>query len=239
MTERDDGILGRWSRRKRAAERPDVEANAPGDPDGATPDAPGAPGVQVPSEEPDEQGAIPEDLPDIDSLDMTSDFTVFLKDGVPEAIRRRALRKLWRLNPVFANLDGLNDYDEDYTDAAVLTTSIKTIYKAGKGLLAKDEEEQVVAETTEPEAPDTEPESPDSGPESPDSEPEAPDSGPESLETAKAGESLGDLDDSEEEVAQTEPQAADGAPKEDQKTPAKRVAGQGAAERRWGAFFKS
>ncbi len=219
MTERDDGILGRWSRRKRAAERPDVEADAPGDPDGGTP---GAPGAQVPSEEPAEPAAIPEDLPDIDSLDEASDFTVFLKDGVPEAIRRRALRKLWRLNPVFANLDGLNDYDEDFTDAAVLARSVKTIYKVGKGMFAKDEEEQVVAEATEPESPDSEPESPDSEPES-----------------AEAGESLGDLDDSEEETAQSEPQAADGAPKEDEKTPAKRVAGQGAAERRWGAFSKS
>ena len=60
----------------------------------------------------------PEDLPDIESLDEHSDFTVFLKKGVPEALRRQALQRLWRSNPVFANLDGLAEYDEDYSDAA-------------------------------------------------------------------------------------------------------------------------
>jgi hypothetical protein len=37
-----------------------------------------------------------------------------MREGVPEALRNRALRKLWLSDPVLANLDGLNDYDEDF-----------------------------------------------------------------------------------------------------------------------------
>jgi hypothetical protein len=74
----------------------------------------------------------PPDLPDIDSLDKDSDFTVFLGDKVPDALRNAALRKLWRSDPVFANLDGLNDYDEDFAAAFKLTgDAIKTIMKPG------------------------------------------------------------------------------------------------------------
>jgi len=54
---------------------------------------------------------------------------------VPERLRRRALRQLWRLNPVLANLDGLNDYDGDFTNAATDAPGVKTAYQVGKGLL--------------------------------------------------------------------------------------------------------
>jgi hypothetical protein len=48
-------------------------------------------------------------------LDAQSDFTPFMRAGVPPALRNQALRLLWRLDPALANLDGLNDYDEDFT----------------------------------------------------------------------------------------------------------------------------
>jgi hypothetical protein len=80
-------------------------------------------------------------LPDLDSLTEESDFTAFLQDGVPEVIRRKALRRLWRLNPIFANLDGLNDYDEDFSALGIVAENIKTIYKVGKGYLDEDEDE--------------------------------------------------------------------------------------------------
>ena len=53
-------------------------------------------------------------LPDIESLDKDSDFTGFLQAGVPEELKNLALRKLWLSDPVLANVDGLNDYDEDF-----------------------------------------------------------------------------------------------------------------------------
>jgi hypothetical protein len=45
------------------------------------------------------------------------------------------MRRLWRLNPVLAVLDGLNDYDGDYTNAATDAPGVKTSYQVGKGLL--------------------------------------------------------------------------------------------------------
>jgi hypothetical protein len=82
---------------------------------------------------------------------------------VPETLRRKALRKLWRLNPVFANLDGLNDYDEDFTDAATAVQAVKTIYKVGRGMVSDDEEDAETAADVPAEGPEAEPDAPGPG----------------------------------------------------------------------------
>ena len=74
-------------------------------------------------------------LPDPDNLAPGQDIAGFMNKAVPERLRRRALRQLWRLNPVLANLDGLNDYDGDFTNAATDAPGVKTAYQVGKGLL--------------------------------------------------------------------------------------------------------
>ena len=95
----DEPFLSRWSRRKRDERE---HARTPAD--------------EVDEAEAGEKPAeiSPEDLPDIDTLHKDSDFTVFMREGVPEEIRNLALRKLWTSDPVLANVDGLNDYDGDY-----------------------------------------------------------------------------------------------------------------------------
>ena len=180
MTKQDgDGILERWSRRKRG------EA------------ADGDPGTEAAAEAPPlsetdtaESGTAESDagdpeviakLPDLDSLTEDTDFTAFFQDGVPEAIRRQALRKLWRLNPVFANLDGLNDYDEDYSALGIIAENIKTMYKVGKGYL-EDEEEEKDETGDEDEIAENEPVDVEAGNES-----EAPDSG-DPLESTEVSE---------------------------------------------------
>jgi hypothetical protein len=102
--DRGEPAIGRWSRLKREArdaERQKTQGRAP-----------------PPAEEGAEAAADAEDptagLPDIETLDRDSDYTGFLRAGVPEEMTRRALQKLWRSDPVLANLDGLNDYDEDF-----------------------------------------------------------------------------------------------------------------------------
>ncbi len=79
-------------------------------------------------------------LPDPDALQMGDDFRAFMDKAVPERLRRRALRRLWVSNPVLANLDGLVDYAEDYTDAAMVVPDMKTAYQVGKGMLAHVQE---------------------------------------------------------------------------------------------------
>jgi len=81
------------------------------------------------------------DLPPIESLDGDSDYTGFLGENVPEELARKALRKLWTSNPVFANLDGLNDYDDDYSALGIVEMVVETAYKVGKGLVEEDEAE--------------------------------------------------------------------------------------------------
>ena len=46
---------------------------------------------------------------------------------------------MWQSNPTLAVLDGLNDYDEDYTDAALAVEVLQTAYKVGRGFLTDDD----------------------------------------------------------------------------------------------------
>ena len=58
----------------------------------------------------------------------------------PERLRRRgSAPACGAFDPAFSFLDGLNDYDEDYTDAALVVEGLKTVYQVGKGMLAEDE----------------------------------------------------------------------------------------------------
>ncbi|WP_350334122.1 DUF3306 domain-containing protein [Coralliovum pocilloporae] len=105
------------------------------------------------------------DLPDPDSLKAGDDFSAFMQKAVPDRLRRRALRKLWLSNPALANLDGLLDYGEDFTDSAKVIENLQTTYQVGKGMLkhilAMEEEEaaaKAAAESEEIENPDELPE---------------------------------------------------------------------------------
>ena len=79
-------------------------------------------------------------LPDPETLTVGDDFTAFLSKAVPEHLRRVALRRLWGSNPVLANLDGLVDYDEDFTLGSVASGTLKTVYQVGRGAVARMEE---------------------------------------------------------------------------------------------------
>lgn len=79
-------------------------------------------------------------LPNPDDMQSGDDFSAFLKAAVPERLRRRALRKLWLTNPTLANVDGLVDYGEDFTDSATVVEGMQTAYQVGKGMLKHLEE---------------------------------------------------------------------------------------------------
>ncbi|WP_210394571.1 DUF3306 domain-containing protein [Motiliproteus sediminis] len=130
MTEhRGSGFLRRWSRRKQqdgvgeaklAEERVEAE------------DFPLAARATVTDEREVDAGAVEprapvslsdEDMPAIETLGPDSDFSQFLSEGVSDALRRRALRKLFAL-PEFGVLDGLNDYDDDFTQFAPLGDTV-------------------------------------------------------------------------------------------------------------------
>ena len=75
-------------------------------------------------------------LPNPDDLKPGDKIAAFLRREIPERIKRRAMRKLWTSNPVLACLDGLNDYDDDYTAAATDAPGVKTAYRLGQGMQA-------------------------------------------------------------------------------------------------------
>ena len=136
----DAGFLQRWSVRKtRSTEQTIAEPipeTAPIDPGFAPEQA----AIDVDHEPTAE--ALPEVTEsDLENLTYESDYTKFMGESVPEALRRRALRQLWRSDPILANVDGLCDYDDDYTDAALAVTFLKTAHKVGQGYLTDEEVE--------------------------------------------------------------------------------------------------
>lgn len=129
-----------WSRRK-AAVRAEAEALA------AAKSAECAPAIETGEARTDEQVLADLGLKDPDLLEPGDDFAAFLRHDLPVHLRQRALRRLWRSNPVLANLDGLVDHGEDYTDKAVVPPVLATAYQVGRGMLAHLQ--AVVAEPSE------------------------------------------------------------------------------------------
>lgn len=77
------------------------------------------------------------DLPEPESLKLGDNVAGFMSERVPERIRAKALRAFWKTNPVLANIDGLDEYCDDYTDAAMIIENMQTIYQVGKGYAAQ------------------------------------------------------------------------------------------------------
>lgn len=118
-------------------------------------------------------------LPDPDSLQPGDDFKAFLAKAVPDRLRRRALRRLWMSNPALANLDGLLDYGEDFTDKATVIENLQTAYQVGKGMLSHVEElARQTAEDADPPQAEPAPQEPELAEAEPVTEP-APDPEPE------------------------------------------------------------
>ncbi|WP_375258007.1 DUF3306 domain-containing protein [Citreimonas sp.] len=74
-------------------------------------------------------------LPDPDEMERTDQVQALLREAVPQRLKTRALRRLWRLNPVLANVDGLVDYGGDFTDAATVVENLQTAYQVGRGMM--------------------------------------------------------------------------------------------------------
>ena len=91
-------------------------------------------------DEDDERSLTPEEteavatLPAIESLTDESDFHPFMASNIPDFIRRRALRVLFRSHPLLTFRDGLNDYDEDFNVIDKLINALTdTSYDLEKG----------------------------------------------------------------------------------------------------------
>jgi Protein of unknown function (DUF3306) len=166
---RDENFLARWSRRKQAARAAEREQEA----QHSAPTRAADTGV---AERVDASDGAPA-LPDPATLDASSDFSAFLGRDVPLETHRAALRRLWRLDPLYNRVDGLDDYCADFTDQATVVRGLRTAYKVGRGMLEQtgdaaahpdeapaiqapgDESQRIAASSDEP----TPPEKPEPG----------------------------------------------------------------------------
>lgn len=114
-------FFARWSRLKRHARKPQALANEAGAKDASA----------LPE-------SAPTELPQLESLTVDSDYTAFMQPGVADATRNAALQKLWRSDPVFANLDGLVEYGEDYASLFKASAVVRTVYRVAQGLTGHD-----------------------------------------------------------------------------------------------------
>jgi len=73
------------------------------------------------------------ELPDPETLKLGDNVVGFMDGRVPDRIRHKALRAFWKTNPLLANIDGLDEYCDDYTDAVMCIENMQTIYEVGKG----------------------------------------------------------------------------------------------------------
>jgi hypothetical protein len=146
----DEPFLARWSRRKSESDA----APEPESPERSDIDIAAAPGEAT------APALTDEDMPPVESLRADSDFTGFMSPGVSEQLRRAALRKLFSMSE-FNVTDGLNDYDEDYTEFTtlgdVLTHEMRRLREL-KDAVADGEDRLAAADgdthTDAPEAPE-------------------------------------------------------------------------------------
>jgi len=122
----DKGFLSRWSDRKLSAEQDESELPSAGAEQSE------APADEFEGKSDDEILSILE-LPDPETLTLGDTVEKFMDGRVPERLRARALRAFWKTNPVLANIDGLDEYCDDYTDAAMIIENMETLYQVGKG----------------------------------------------------------------------------------------------------------
>lgn len=136
--ERAPGFLARWASRKLAKSRGQDSPPEPERPEASI----GPAGLD--REQATERVLTDADMPPLESLDASSDFSGFLSEGVSRDLRRRALAKLFHA-PDLNVTDGLEDYAEDFTSFKPLGDLVTVDMRhrmevAARRLLAEAEE---------------------------------------------------------------------------------------------------
>lgn len=152
-----EGRMARWSRLKQEARSENDKPPAVAEAEKTAALVPAAP----PDGAGDEKNDPLKDLPPIESLGKDSDYSMFMREGVPDDRRAEALQKLWTSDPTFREAFPFEMHMEDYhTTFRPIDALRDTIYKAGRGFLTPedivassgdDAEKTAVAEKTEEE----------------------------------------------------------------------------------------
>jgi hypothetical protein len=98
-----NAFFNRWSKAKQEEAANTLELASPQLPEGC----------DTSESESLEPAPLPQ-MQDVEQLHEDSDFSVFMRDGVDESVRRSAMKKLFA-NPHFNLMDGLDIYVADYS----------------------------------------------------------------------------------------------------------------------------
>jgi hypothetical protein len=142
----DEGFLSRWSRRKQQA-KTDLK-DASNDNPAAQTIAEAKQQANVAIAEDEMPGD--SDMPPIESLDEDSDYSGFMSPNVSDELRNLALRKLFRAGG-FNERDGLDDYDDDFTNfeklGNVITAEMRHQMARINDAMEGDDSNQVLLDT--------------------------------------------------------------------------------------------
>ena len=72
-----------------------------------------------------------------ETLVSSVDLKEFMKKKLPDRLRQLALRRLWKVVPIYGEVSELVEYGEDFTDAATVVDGLQTAYVVGKGYVDK------------------------------------------------------------------------------------------------------
>lgn len=149
MAEEKPGFLARWSQRKR--EQKEIGDDRQAGEAGANAGESEAEAARHEAERAEEEARrieaeraelegnrLAAEAVDLEKVAYGDDFSIFLKRGVSDLLRKKALRKFFTSNPLLANLDGLNDYDEDFNNPAHKV--YKSSWDVARGFLTKSED---------------------------------------------------------------------------------------------------
>ena len=141
-----DSLLHRWSKQKAQAREETSKPEA---------EEPVAESEVSESDEEEENQQTEEpdeiELPDLDSLGDDSDYSMFMSSEVDENLKKLALRKLFKA-PFFNVMDGLNDYDDDFTTFEALgdiVTSDMKFHQERKKAEQEEREREATAKEIE------------------------------------------------------------------------------------------
>ena len=133
----DGGFLQRWSKRKVAtAELGGTGADSKAAATEAAPALPEAGGSEEDALS-DEELCEKYELRHPERCDDPAELGEFFKRPLPDRLRQMAMRRMWRINPLFRFADEMVEYGENYTDAATVLPDMKTAYQVGKGYFDK------------------------------------------------------------------------------------------------------
>ena len=146
-----DAFLSRWAKRKAEARKPhqaddELPASAEEQAEAQT--------TTLPETEEDEalsDEALCEkyELPHPEQCEQPEQLDEYFKKPLPDRLKQLAMRRMWRINPLFRFADEMVEYGENYTDAATVIPDMQTAYQVGKGYLEKLLKEQEKKEAAE------------------------------------------------------------------------------------------